>query len=95
MKKLFTKLAEKLAKKLLPGADTLSKFAAKRIRERANAALLPRKEAAQKWSELAATVTAAARDLAEMARDGYIDETEEECLALMMQPAFEKLREVL
>lgn len=89
------KLILKLAKKFIPSAQQLAQLAAEEVAKRANAVLLPRKETATKWLELAGRVTSAANKLAEMSRDGNIDAAETKDLALMLTPAFEKLLEVL
>ena len=89
------KLMLKLAKKFIPSAQQLAQLAAEELRRRSNTVLLPRKETAQKWGEYASTVIKAADKLADMARDGYIDEEEEKVVAKMLEPVFAKLLEVL
>lgn len=85
----------KIAKKFIPGADKLAQLAAAELRRRSNTVLLPCKETAQKWGEYASTVIKTADKLADMARDGYIDEEEEKVVAKMLEPVFAKLLEVL
>ena len=89
----MVRIAQKIAKMLMPKPSRLAKMAASKVQELANGS--DKFAAAAKYSVMADEALEICRFLKDIAEDGRIDDTERDKIAERLTPLFERLVEVI
>lgn len=90
---MMVRIAQKIAKMLMPKPSRLAKMAASKVQELANGS--DKFAAAAKYSVMADEALEICRFLKDIAEDGRIDDTERDKIAERLTPLFERLVEVI
>lgn len=90
---MMVRIAQKIAKMLMPKPSRLAKMAASKVQELANGS--DKFAAAAKYSVMADEALEICRFLKDIAEDGRIDDTERDKIAERLTPLFERLVEAI